>query len=287
MEVRSIEAIVRALNAAEVQYLIVGGLAVNAHGYERLTVDVDLVIGLQPENIIRGLRALAEVDYHTSVPVTPEQFADPLLRDEWRREKGMVVLKLWSDSHRRTPLDVFIYEPFDFRLEYERASFQAVAGDERAPVLAYHIALGNETRRLAGRKTCSTSREMKINNQERMKAGKLYAHPVGQCAPLAGAELPVPPGPEEHFQRKARVAEQAENFTLHSVLRRYIGRCRLQFSARLSAFDSLRAPDISQGYPRAASLPVCALNPAQAALRSANQRAFQIFAGYRYCFVSY
>ena len=149
MEVRSVEAIVRALNEANVQYLIVGGLAVNAHGYERLTVDVDLVIGLQPENIIRGLRALAEVDYHASVPVTPEQFADPLLRDEWRREKGMVVLKLWSDSHRRTPLDVFIYEPFDFRLEYERASFQAVAGDVRAPVLAYNSLL--EMKQGAGR----------------------------------------------------------------------------------------------------------------------------------------
>jgi hypothetical protein len=33
MEVRSIETIVRALNEAGVQYLIVGGLAVNAHGY--------------------------------------------------------------------------------------------------------------------------------------------------------------------------------------------------------------------------------------------------------------
>lgn len=45
MEVRSVEAIVRALNDASVQYLIVGGLAVNAHGYERFTKDVDLVIG--------------------------------------------------------------------------------------------------------------------------------------------------------------------------------------------------------------------------------------------------
>ncbi len=46
MEVRSVEVIVQALNTANVQYLIVGGLAVNAHGYERLTRDVDLVIGL-------------------------------------------------------------------------------------------------------------------------------------------------------------------------------------------------------------------------------------------------
>ena len=44
MEVRSVEAILRALNAAEVEYLIVGGLAVNAHGFVRLTRDVDLVL---------------------------------------------------------------------------------------------------------------------------------------------------------------------------------------------------------------------------------------------------
>ena len=57
MEVRSVEAIVKALNDAKVQYLIVGGLAVNAHGYERFTNDVDLVIGLERDNISRGLRA--------------------------------------------------------------------------------------------------------------------------------------------------------------------------------------------------------------------------------------
>lgn len=59
MEVRSIETIVKALNDAAVQYLVVGGLAVNAHGYERLTVDVDLVVGLQPENIVRAIRTPA------------------------------------------------------------------------------------------------------------------------------------------------------------------------------------------------------------------------------------
>ena len=73
MEVRSIEAVIRALNESGVHYVVVGGLAINAHGYERLTA-----------------------------------------RETWRREKSMLVLKLWSDIHRRTPLDVFVYEPFDF-----------------------------------------------------------------------------------------------------------------------------------------------------------------------------
>ncbi len=41
MEVRSIEGIVKALNDARVQYLIVGGLAVNAHGFVRFTRDLE------------------------------------------------------------------------------------------------------------------------------------------------------------------------------------------------------------------------------------------------------
>lgn len=141
MEVRSVEAIVRALNEADVQYLVVGGLAVNAHGYERLTVDLDLVIGLNSANIIRGLRTLEAVDYHMSIPVTPEQFADAALRQQWQTEKGMVVLRLWSDQHRRTPVDVFIYEPFDFAREYEVAGWQAVSGGSKAPIVAYQTLL--------------------------------------------------------------------------------------------------------------------------------------------------
>ena len=141
MEVRSIEAIVRALNEANVKYLIVGGLAVNAHGYERLTVDVDLVIGLERENVIRGLRALQAVGYNMSIPVTPEQFADPKVRETWRRDKQMIVLKLWSDAHRRTPIDVFVYEPFDFGREYSAAVKQLVYGEESAPVVSYQTLL--------------------------------------------------------------------------------------------------------------------------------------------------
>lgn len=141
MEVRSVEAIVRALNEAEVQYLIVGGLAVNAHGYERLTVYVDLVIGLSHDNIIRGLSALEAIDFHMSIPITPEQFADSELRRQWQMEKGMVVLKLWSDQHRRTPIDVFIYEPFDFEEEYKAARWQTVIGSTKVPVVAYQTLL--------------------------------------------------------------------------------------------------------------------------------------------------
>ena len=149
MEVRSIETIVKALNDAGVQYLIVGGLAVNAHGYERLTVDVDLVIGLQPENIKHALHALQAAGYQMSIPVTPEDFANPEPRESLRKEKNMLVLRLWSDVHRRTPVGVFVYEPFDFEKEFVRAKWEPVAGGARAPVVSYETLMA--MKRQAGR----------------------------------------------------------------------------------------------------------------------------------------
>ena len=149
MEVRSIEAIVRALNRARVKYLIVGGLAVVAHGYERMTKDVDLVIGLEPENIIRGLRALMKTGYRMSIPVTPEDFADKQNRARWRKTNNMIVLKLWSDIHRRTPVDVFVYEPFDFDAELAASKQEKVMANVRAPVVSLKTLL--KMKRAAGR----------------------------------------------------------------------------------------------------------------------------------------
>ena len=48
MERRSVEAIVEGLNRAQVRYLIVGGLAVVAHGFVRFTADIDLVLDPDP-----------------------------------------------------------------------------------------------------------------------------------------------------------------------------------------------------------------------------------------------
>ncbi|MDI1251370.1 MAG: hypothetical protein PSV13_21090 [Lacunisphaera sp.] len=121
MKLGQVIIVVEALNRAEVRYLIVGGLAVNAHGFVRYTNDLDLVIGLDPDNIRRGLDVLASIGYRPRIPVTSTQFADAGLRERWRVEKGMVVLNLWSDQQRESPIDVFVQEPFDFTQELATA----------------------------------------------------------------------------------------------------------------------------------------------------------------------
>ena len=61
MKLADVEAILRALNDANVRYLIVGGLAVVAHGYVRYTADVDIVLDLERENTLRAMKALDEI----------------------------------------------------------------------------------------------------------------------------------------------------------------------------------------------------------------------------------
>ncbi|HTY86277.1 MAG TPA: hypothetical protein VMB80_02330 [Candidatus Acidoferrum sp.] len=121
MKVTSFEAIVRALNAAKVRYLVAGGLAVNAHGFARFTNDVDLVVRLTETDVLAAFKALGKLDYLPSVPVTAGEFADPACRQRLIKTKKMTVLQMWSDRHRETPVDIFVTEPFDFAAEYKTA----------------------------------------------------------------------------------------------------------------------------------------------------------------------
>jgi predicted nucleotidyltransferase len=118
------EAIARALNDAGVPFIIVGGIAVVEHGYGRNTVDVDMVIRLDRQSVLKAFEALGKLGYRPRVPISAEAFADPVARQQLIEEKKMQVLNFWSDSHRDTPLDIFVREPFDFVREYEQAQIR-------------------------------------------------------------------------------------------------------------------------------------------------------------------
>src|SRR3954454_9536519 len=55
------EQLVAALNAADVAYVIVGGIAVAAHGVVRATADLDIVPDGRPENLDRLAGTLSEL----------------------------------------------------------------------------------------------------------------------------------------------------------------------------------------------------------------------------------
>jgi hypothetical protein len=136
VKVTSLEAIFRALQEAEARYLVVGGLAVIAHGYARTTKDIDLVLDLSTEALPRALRALELLGYRPMVPVKLSDFADPKLRQDWIENRNMKVFNLVSDRFPDVVIDVFPKEPFSFDVEYQVSVSREVAPQISAQVVA-------------------------------------------------------------------------------------------------------------------------------------------------------
>jgi hypothetical protein len=114
MDQSSVQAIVEALNRNQVQYLIAGGLAVVAHGYVRLTADVDLMLAIDGPNLARAVDAMKSLDYRPRAPVAIEDFLSQVKRDEWASEKNMVVFALYSPRFQATEVDLFLQPPIEF-----------------------------------------------------------------------------------------------------------------------------------------------------------------------------
>ncbi len=123
----SVVAIVAALNENQVRYLIVGGLAVVAHGYLRFTADVDLLLSVDPDNLKRTVGALKTLGYRPRAPVDFDDFVDRSNRQKWAQEKNMTVFSLFSNIHPATEIDLFLEPPIDFDGAYRRAVRQEVA----------------------------------------------------------------------------------------------------------------------------------------------------------------
>jgi hypothetical protein len=136
MKVSSLEAIFRALQEAQARYLVVGGLAVIAHGYVRMTRDLDLVLDLSPEALPRALNALASLGYRPVIPVALHDFANPDLRRDWVENRNMKVFNLVSDQYPDVVIDVFAQEPFSFNEEYARGENREITSNIPAFVVA-------------------------------------------------------------------------------------------------------------------------------------------------------
>ena len=134
MQINSLEAIFRALLKAEAEYLVVGGVAVIAHGYVRLTQDLDLVLSLSSGKLRDSLLALKSLGYQPRVPVDILDFADEAQRRQWCEKKGMIVFNVFSPQFPDVTIDTV--EPFDFQTEYARARKFALTADLEIPVVS-------------------------------------------------------------------------------------------------------------------------------------------------------
>jgi len=113
------EDIFKALYIEEVRYLVVGGMAVNLYGYARMTVDLDIMVDLEEENLERLIKAMERVNCKPRVPVKPIEFSSMEKREEWIKEKGAVVFTFVDLLDPIKHIDIFIKNPIDFKKAYQ------------------------------------------------------------------------------------------------------------------------------------------------------------------------
>lgn len=102
------------------RFVVVGGLAVVLHGHPRLTVDLDLVVDLEPEAARKSIAALLSLGLRPLAPVDAMDFADREKRHAWIAEKGMRVFSLY-DPDDPLRIDLFVEAPLDFERLWSQA----------------------------------------------------------------------------------------------------------------------------------------------------------------------
>jgi hypothetical protein len=137
-----------AFEEAGVRYVVVGGMAVVMTGHVRTTVDLDVVVDLEPAAAQQAVQALEGLGLRPRVPVSAADFADPVIRESWIRDKHMQVLSFYDPQHLAREVDVFVAYPLDFEALVARAVPTAV-GDRLVPVAATDHLI--EMKRAAGR----------------------------------------------------------------------------------------------------------------------------------------
>jgi len=96
------------LAKSEVDFVLVGGLAVALRGYARFTVDVDVVLAMDAANLRKFIAAAKQAGLHPSIPVPMESLAQSDLIEQWHREKGMLAFSLRTADTVPLVLDVLI-----------------------------------------------------------------------------------------------------------------------------------------------------------------------------------
>ena len=145
-----IKQIFAVLAAAQVQYVVVGGFAVIMHGHRRSTADLDLVVGLDRENCLRALDALAGIGLRPRLPVSMIDFADPAIRSDWFEQRNMLVFQLWDPDNPERSVDLFLREPIGIADLLSEAIIQDLEG---VPIPVASIRHLISMKREAGRRT--------------------------------------------------------------------------------------------------------------------------------------
>ena len=117
--------LLQSLSDQQVQYVLVGGLAVQLHGFLRATFDIDLVLAMNEENLVRFIAVAKQYGLVPVIPVPIDSLRNASQIDQWHREKGMLAFALREPQIGGSVVDVLVRPEVSF----EKLRANAVAGE--------------------------------------------------------------------------------------------------------------------------------------------------------------
>ncbi len=117
-----------ALHRHQVEYTLIGGLAVALHGVERNTMDVDIALVLSPENVDRFLLAAQDLGLTPVLPVPITTLRDTATLRDWHVNRHLQAFGLRAPGVAGVTLDVLLFPPLDPQALHARALPLDIAG---------------------------------------------------------------------------------------------------------------------------------------------------------------
>jgi len=111
--------ILEGLYKSKVRYLIAGGLAVNLYGVPRVTQDIDIVIAMDRENVLKITSLLKELSYVPRLPVSPDDLANPDKVKDWIENKNLKAFSFYHKNENYKVIDIVLVHPLDFEKSFK------------------------------------------------------------------------------------------------------------------------------------------------------------------------
>lgn len=140
--------ILKELEKRNIKYLAIGGVAVNLHGYNRITNDLDIMISFDLDNVKKFAKMAKDLGFKPRVPVDIEELVDPTKREYWKKEKNMKVFSIYNPENDFEIVDIMISDEIDFDRAYKNRQVQS---DENFNVSVVSIDDLIKLKELAGR----------------------------------------------------------------------------------------------------------------------------------------
>jgi hypothetical protein len=163
---KSVPQILRALSEEHVAFVLVGGFAVQLHGFIRSTLDIDLVLSMDDNNLGKFIEVGKRFGLAPVIPVSIDALKNAAQIEIWHREKGMLAFALREPGIAGSVIDVLVRSDVPYERLAADASLMRLFGTDVQVASIDHLL---EMKRIANR----PKDRVDIEALEKIKRGEM------------------------------------------------------------------------------------------------------------------